>query len=173
MTLLFLVYASLNIFIPCSKQLSYFYRRFPWQRYGFVFLTLPQLLALKISCCKRCTTRSWLFCLTDGSKTIAVSWGIGLKSSGLINFPALALWKKLFGIRGLGIPLAPPVTRLSDICPFHGTIIHDLRICVCYTGTVQSLYMSLLRLPLLLLFHKQPRTTRPGLLASHTSVSCA
>ena len=35
------------------------------------------------------------------------------------------------------------------------------------------LYMSLQRLPMLLLFHKQPRTTRPGLLASHISVSCA
>ena len=28
-------------------------------------------------------------------------------------------------------------TSKYEISPFHGTIIHELRICVCYTGTVQ------------------------------------
>ena len=152
---------------------SFFYGWFPWHRYGFLLLPNPQLLALKRSCCNCCTTRFWLFCLTYGSRTTTVSWGMGLKSSGLLNFSAPPLWKKYFDILGLEIPLAPQVTRLSEVSPVHGKIIHDLRIRVCSKGTVQFLYMSLLRLPLSLLFHEQPRTTRPGLLASHISVSWA
>jgi len=87
----------------------------------------------------------------------------------------LALTSPTGGGRSVGMVRSrTKATEFSLVLsPFHGTIIHDLRVCVCSTGTVQFLCMSLLRLPLLLLFHKQPRTTRPGLLASHISVCCA
>jgi hypothetical protein len=69
------------------------------------FLTLPQLLSVRRSCIS-CTQ------LRDVWEQFGVSCGTGLASSVLVNLPALPLWKELFDVLGLEIPLPGALTLL-------------------------------------------------------------